>query len=213
MGVSEREKQELRQSILDAAMALFLEYGYDKVSIRNIAERIEYSPGTIYLYFKDKDDIFFSLHLMAFEKLWESMTQSAGIPDPLERIRSIGHTYLDFAIQNPDLYDLMFILRDPMNALDPACIWEEGCKSYDFLKDAIVEAMNNGQLPTSDPDVVSISAWAIVHGLASLHIRNRLKMFEDKVLSELIHQCVDQWMLMLRCAGCHPHPLGEKAAT
>ena len=55
MGVTERkerERQEMRQRILDAAQQVFVEEGYEKASIRNIAERIEYSPATIYLYFK-----------------------------------------------------------------------------------------------------------------------------------------------------------------
>jgi AcrR family transcriptional regulator len=58
----ERQKEELRGKILEAAKALFIERGFEETSIRNIAEKIEYSPTTIYLYFKDKDDIFYSLH-------------------------------------------------------------------------------------------------------------------------------------------------------
>ena len=61
----EREKKEMRQAILDAALTLFREKGYDAVSIRNIAEAIEYSPATIYLYFKDKNEIFFALQYEA----------------------------------------------------------------------------------------------------------------------------------------------------
>jgi AcrR family transcriptional regulator len=71
MGIVERrqrEKQQMRRQILDTAMDLFIENGYEEVSIRRIADHIEYSPATIYLYFQDKDDILFVLHEEGFEK-------------------------------------------------------------------------------------------------------------------------------------------------
>lgn len=73
MGVAdrkEREKEEMKTKILEAAKKLFLDHGFEKTSIRNIAEEIEYSPGTIYLYFKDKNELLFALHQEAFQGLW-----------------------------------------------------------------------------------------------------------------------------------------------
>lgn len=67
----QREKEEMRALILDAARKIFLEKGYEHTSIRNIAEKIEYSPGTIYLYFKEKDEIFHALHEEGFRRLLE----------------------------------------------------------------------------------------------------------------------------------------------
>ena len=69
MGISdrkEREKEEMRRRILESAKKLFLELGYEKTSVRAIAEDIEYSPATIYLYFKDKNELLFALHQEAF---------------------------------------------------------------------------------------------------------------------------------------------------
>jgi AcrR family transcriptional regulator len=71
MGISERkerEKQEMREKILLVATEMFIEEGYDKTSIRKIADKIEYSPATIYLYFKDKDEIFHAIHDKGFDK-------------------------------------------------------------------------------------------------------------------------------------------------
>ena len=73
----QREKEEMRQLILEAAKKIFLEKGYEQASIRNIAEVIEYSPGTIYLYFKEKDEIFHELHEQGFRKLVEYMSPAA----------------------------------------------------------------------------------------------------------------------------------------
>ena len=195
MGITERkerEKQELKQHILDAAMALFMEQGYEKTSIRNIAERIEYSPGTIYLYFKDKADIFLELHTMAFEVLFKHLAMTKEIKDPMERLRSLSQMYLKFAIDNPDLYDLMFILREPMEALDHHCGWEEGFKNYDLLRDTVLEAMEKGMIKKEDPDVISLAAWSLVHGLASLWIRKRFKMLPEEAVKPLVFKAADE---------------------
>ena len=69
----EREKEDMRRLILNAARKLFLEQGYEKTSIRNIADAIEYSPATIYLYYKDKNELLFALHEEAFLKLMEEL--------------------------------------------------------------------------------------------------------------------------------------------
>jgi len=111
----QREKEEMRQLILEAAKKIFLEKGYEQASIRNIAEVIEYSPGTIYLYFKEKDEIFHELHEQGFRKLVEYMAPLQFVADPFERLKAMGKVYMDFAIKNKDFYDLMFIMQAPMN--------------------------------------------------------------------------------------------------
>lgn len=78
----EREKEEMRRLILDAALRLFREHGYDGVSIRNIAEAIEYSPGTIYLYYKDKSEIFFALQFEAAALKRDHLLPVANIENP-----------------------------------------------------------------------------------------------------------------------------------
>lgn len=103
MGISERkerEKSEMRELILETALKLFVDKGYDNVSIRKIADVIEYSPGTIYLYFKDKDEIFFELHNQGFVKFYGHQMSIQGIPDVSDRLTAHGRAYLQFAIEN-----------------------------------------------------------------------------------------------------------------
>src|SRR5688572_17792667 len=105
MGVQERkarEKEELRQEILDAARDLFVEQGYEAVSMRKIAERIEYSPATIYLHFRDKADLFDHLCADTFQRLverLESMTREHD--DPLSGLRAGMRAYIDFGLEHP----------------------------------------------------------------------------------------------------------------
>src|SRR5687768_17234721 len=96
----QREKEEMRQLILEAARVIFLEKGYDQTSIRNIAEKIEYSPGTIYLYFKEKDEIFHALHEEGFSRLIEQMQPLRFVENPYERLKAMGRIYMKFAQDN-----------------------------------------------------------------------------------------------------------------
>lgn len=114
MGVierKEREKTEMRELITAAAMKMFLEDGYAKTSIRGIADAIEYSPGTIYLYFKDKDELLYEVQADAYGRLLEVFQKEATSTDPLQKLHQLGRAYINFGLKNPELYDLMFINR------------------------------------------------------------------------------------------------------
>src|ERR1700743_2772451 len=120
MGCAERkekQKMEIRQLILDASMKLFVEEGFDSITIRRIAELIEYSPTTVYLYFKDKDEIFYGLHDLGFEKMQEFNQNLASIQNPLVRLHKMGENYIHFGMENPEYYSLMFINGEPMKKM------------------------------------------------------------------------------------------------
>lgn len=184
MGIAERkerDKMEMRERILEAATQMFLEDGYEKTSIRNIAEKIEYSPATIYLYFKDKDELFFSIHQAGFAILLEEMVDLKNIENPLDRLHELGKIYIEFALKNPEYYDLMFIMRAPVNAIkqkqgDDKC-WE-GESTYDFLLETVEECIEKNMIRSSDAMVTAMYTWSAVHGLVSLTIRERFEMLE-----------------------------------
>ena len=176
MGISERkerEKAELRQLILKGAMEVFLEEGFENTSIRKIADRIEYSPGTIYVYFKDKDEILHELHHLAFDQLMEVMERTSVHEEPIDQVYAIGDSYITFALENPQLYELMFVLRAPMNAIHAECEWEDGWRTYNYFKSVLIRAVEKGQLKPADPEVLCVTFWAAVHGLVSLYLRER----------------------------------------
>src|SRR5262249_4537466 len=106
-----RQKENLRQEILDAARDLFVREGYESVSMRKIADRIEYAPGTLYLYFRDKSEILNSLCEETFAKLhkrMEAIHKDQG--DPLEGLQRGLRTYIQFGLDNPSHYTITFIL-------------------------------------------------------------------------------------------------------
>lgn len=115
MGTKERQQRErdrIRQAILAAARDLFLAEGYRNVSMRKVAERIEYSPAAIYSYFPSKDDIFFELAEEGFRLLAEAgLASVTAIPDPLERLRRGLWAFYEFSKTYPDYFELMFVDR------------------------------------------------------------------------------------------------------
>ena len=116
MGSSERRERErlkVRGKILDAARKLFIQQGYDAVTMRKIAKRIEYSPTAIYIHFKDKETLLRELCAEDFQMLATVFQQVATIEDPVERLRQTGRAYVDFAVRYPNHYRLMFMTPRP----------------------------------------------------------------------------------------------------
>lgn len=185
----ERQKEELRTKILEVAKALFIERGFEETSIRNIAERIEYSPTTIYLHFKDKDDIFYALHQEGFVLLNQYFRVLQNVEDPFERLKAITRAYIDFALENREFYDLMFISRSPMNALTREDEkWEEGNKAFGALIGTVVECQQKGYFAGIDPEILSFTCWSMVHGVCALEIRGRCSIITEENQKELSHK-------------------------
>ena len=169
----ERDRQEMRRLILETAKKLFLKDGFENVTIRKIADKMEYSPATVYLYFKDKAEILYALHTEGFEKLYAEQKKTLSIQDPWQRLRAGGEVYLKFALENKEYYDLMFIMSDTGRLISEKKEWSIGQRSYDVLRDAVRDCIEAGYLQEVDVEVASFTLWSLVHGIVSLIIRNR----------------------------------------
>ena len=188
MGVTERknrEKRNMRAGILNASMKLFLKDGYDKVSLRKIADEIEYSPATVYNYFKDKDEILYSLHNTAFEKFYFELSKANNIKNPLNRLKKLGKLYIDFALNNPKYYDLMFIMRSPIKNVQSEKDWVKGHESFQILRDCISDCIKEGYLRKTNADTAAFAMWSFVHGVVSLIIRKRCVMIPEEYLETI----------------------------
>lgn len=181
----EREKQEMTEMIVQAAREMFLEEGYEKVSIRKVAERIAYSPGTIYNYFKNKDELFHVVHEIGFQELFRRLEALHTIANPMDRLQQMGQVYWEFALEHPDDYDLMFIIRAPMNAEENEKEWLCGFRTFDVLKKTVMDCQEQGHFQHYDPNALCFTIWSTVHGMVTLFIRDRLKMYDDNVRAQL----------------------------
>ena len=172
-----REKEALKMLILKGAKKLFLERGIEQTTIRNIADEIDYSVGTVYVYFKDKNAILHDLHSIGFQELGGYFTELFAIKDPMERLRKMGFTYLKFAMENSEMYDLMFIVKAPMEFIESTEkeAWTEGADTFNALKKTVEECMNEGHFEGHSLEALSFMIWSLVHGMCCLEIRQRTK--------------------------------------
>ena len=178
MGVKERrqrEKSETRDRILDAARELFVAEGYEGVSMRRVAEKIEYSPTAIYLHFADKEELFRELCHQDYARLAAVFQSSVMSSDPIERLRQIGAIYVDFGTRHPNHYKFMFMTVHPPcepDDEDREIMGNPEEDAYAFLKWAVQQAIdaNCFRDEIGDAELISQTLWASVHGVISLNI-------------------------------------------
>lgn len=193
MGIKERKerhKEDLRQRILDAAKVLFLKEGYEATSIRKIASAIEFSPTTIYLYYKDKNDIIYTLQKEGFKVLRTKFSALSNVDDPFERLKAMGRTYLQFSMENREFYELMFIMKEPLEYLQKICgseaeQWDDGVEAFNFLVYTIAECQRSGYFKGHDTKMFSLLVWSTVHGLCALNMHGHITHVVEKHLIEL----------------------------
>lgn len=207
MGVKERkerDKLEMRDKILQSAHKLFLEKGFDQISLRSIAESIEYSPATIYLYFKDKNEIFHALHQQGFGMLNQAFQSLTLIASPFDRLREMGKAYIQFATTNPEVYELLFIRTEPMEHL-ATCMddqWTEGDRAFDVLLHTVKGCQEQGYFVGLDTQNMSMLIWSFIHGLCSLGISKHISHVKEArdnqmVIDEIMNNTYQTFQLML----------------
>jgi len=167
-----REKESLRQEILDAARQLFLKNGFENVSMRQIAEKIEYSPTTIYLYFEDKEALFQSVCEETFAKLERGLAAIArDNPDPVVCLRKGTEAYIRFGLRFPNHYRLTFMTSKPHK---PNVAFQfsgmPGERSFQYLLEVISKGIEEKKFRNSDPMLLAQTAWTAMHGITSLLI-------------------------------------------
>ncbi len=168
----EREKQGVRQVILDGARSIMSERGYEGLTMRAVADRIEYSPAAIYKHFADREDLVRALCACDFYDFAQVLLARGDRPktdDPLEPMRAMGHAYVEFARNFPEQFRVMFMTPKPIDQ----DMFERGDPehdSYHTLEQAVAVAQAAGHFAGLSAALVAQTAWASVHGVISLEI-------------------------------------------
>jgi len=198
----EREREAVGRAILDAARELFVTYGYQEVSIRKIADKIEYSPAAIYGYFPSKDDIFFALAEEGFRLLFSYAREQERPPDedPSERLRRMFWRYYQFSKEHSEYFALMFIDRSVPRIRDH---WDRfgfvGQMKHDMVS-RVQEAIEAGACPAdTPPHTVFRLLLTAAHGAATLRLCDRLAPGEDGDM--LARASIDAALLGLRAGA------------
>ncbi len=179
MGIAERkvrQRLDLKQRVLEAAEELFVKDGYRNVSMRKIAEKIEYSPTTIYRLFRNKADVMDHLIAEGYSGVYRRYEEIlAHRPDsPLETLNQIITEYVAFALENPNHYELWFATSE-IRVEDDQLRMRHGEASYRVYHtwlDRIDECKAEGLLPDRDRLALFQLIWGTVHGMISLRIHH-----------------------------------------
>ena len=168
-----RERQETRQAILDAARGMFVRNGYEATTMRGIADAVEYTPTAIYHHFKNKESLLTELCSCDFRALAQSFLRIGRVADPFERLAKIGEAYVEFAETHPMQYQLMFMTVQPEGFTTTGIEkGDPGDDAYAFLRQTCADLIASGKLRPvlNDPDALAQIFWGTMHGIVSLRI-------------------------------------------
>jgi len=207
MGIAERrerEKEALRTRIVEAARDIVSEEGLDALSMRAIAQRAEYSPATIYLYFRDKDALLREVIHAGFERMGdyvrEEMEEVGTTASPGEQYRALGRGYVRFAIENTAYFRVMFELPTVahLDCMPEDCLAgvDSGVLRRDFGETMVQRAIEEGYFQMPDARRGTLVGWGLVHGLTSLYLSGHLA--EEVTSHGDFLDLVEEAMAMLR---------------
>ena len=169
-----RERDQLRAKILESAQQIIHEEGYQALTIRKIATRIEYSPMALYNHFADKTAILVALARNVFARLEEALPKPG--KDPLVTLRKVLLAYIEFGLEHPDEYQLVFMTCIPgQTPATPQTKAEEvpdhtgGRQAFERLLRSVEACIGTGKV-TGHPFQIATALWAGIHGAVSIQI-------------------------------------------
>jgi len=183
----ERQKAELRDQIVAAAGAIIAREGFAALTMRKIADAIEYSPATLYLHFASRDEIALELVRSGFEALVHHMAPAATEPDPLVRLHAIGRAYLDFAQAEPQTYRLIFMederFASPIMMQLKSDETNPGDTAFDLLLTTVHELIDRGVFRSLPAETIAALLWSSLHGIAALKLSCSQYPFEGDIVA------------------------------
>ncbi|MFZ6014492.1 MAG: TetR/AcrR family transcriptional regulator [Bacteroidota bacterium] len=193
MSIAERkakEKEEMTKHILDGARRVFLKNGYERSSMRNIADEINYSPGTLYFYFKDKGQIFHKLYEEGFRLLLSKGRVLENVEDPFERLKASGKSFIQFAIENRDYYNLMFLVEETGEYKKKG--QNLAGEAIEHFRTTVKACQDQGRFKGMNTDYLTFMILSSLHGICALFCKDRTRNFKEHTTEELMthgYQC------------------------
>jgi AcrR family transcriptional regulator len=202
--LTDQDIADFRAELCRVATERFARFGYEGVTMRQLAEALGCSPKTPYRYFKDKADILATVRADAFARFSAALEEAAASSaEPIERARRVGGAYLKFALANPHAYRIMFEIDEPIDD-SHADLAREARRARQFITRQ-AEEMAKAGLIAVDPELFGWSMWASLHGLVMLHQAGMLHDGPDyETLSGF------QGGLMFKGAAGPPRKRGKK---
>jgi AcrR family transcriptional regulator len=181
--LSEADVADFRERLCEAAERLFAEKGLDGVTMRQLAAELGVSPMTPYRYFRDKEDILAAVRAGGFNRFAEALevARERTPGDARAKSTAVGEAYLDFALQHPNTYKLMFDLNQPHEADYPELV-EAGDRARATMSAYVEDLLAEGEL-AGDPQQIGMMFWAATHGAVVLELAGKLPQGAARTLA------------------------------
>jgi AcrR family transcriptional regulator len=191
-----REQHERRAHILEAAYAIAMEQGsWRKITVRAVADRIEYTHPTIYESFPNKDAILRELLALGFAQLHDALQTASPSEHAPDRLHAIAEAYWRFAFREPVLYDLMHTLDGvPFGTPDTP---SAARAAFAVLRDAVAAVLPADTAQQVDLDGETDLLWSTLHGLLTLTLSGRMAHGYDRA-TQLLQRAIDNLVLALQ---------------
>lgn len=184
---------ELRELILHASTELIEHHGLAGLSAREIARRIDYSPGTLYNVFDNLDDLVLTIEGRLLDRLSEELGAIAqSTTDPRERVHRLAGAYIKFTHANPKLWNLLFEHHLPAGHDVPAWYQQKLEELMSRVEDALTPLVKS-----NDPQALKRAArvlWAGVHGITSLSTADKLSIISTDAAGALVDDLVRTYL-------------------
>lgn len=197
---SQKEINQIKLHILNEALILVVKDGYENLTMRKLASRLGIAAKTIYNYFSSKEEIYIQIRMDGFSKLYEVLeVESQNAPTPLQRLHRASHAWVNFGIENPNYYDIMFTFFTPKardffgTELEPEAQIElaNAFKVRDYLLSVIEEVSSAYSVFTNGDQTKRLLQWiTAMHGIVSLHNSTILSYLDDNptdAIEDVVH--------------------------
>lgn len=198
----EEEKERRRQEILDAALKLYAEHGWDAVTMDQVARQARLSRALVYVYFKDKDELLYAIAELAMtDMIRRFRAASARHAKGLDQAEAMGRAYIDFARETPHFFDACSRFQGHVSETERGP-HENACNAANqeihvILRESLERGFEDGSIrrDIGNPDTICVALWAFTHGLIQLSMS---KANEIGMLGVGIEQLREQSIAMLR---------------
>jgi AcrR family transcriptional regulator len=169
-----------RERILSSACELYLRDGLDGFSMRKLARAVGVTAPALYRHFPSKEAVLLDVVREAYQRFSQHLYRALEGRTAAERFFLAGQGYLDFALENPRLYDMLYASPDQMGCMGlPPEVEAQACAVGQFWNDRVRECMDDGLLRRGDPRDASVTLWGHAHGLMALYLRGALRIDES----------------------------------
>lgn len=186
----EQEQNSLKERLLESARKRLLSEGYRNFSLRKIARDAGVSATSIYLHFDGKDHLVHTLMDETIQRLNDSLEKSVqGVSDPLQKLEILAHKYVEFALQNPREYQIIYMVSSDEMSRYPKEKFRKARKGYEIVTRTLQEGVSQKLLDEERPRIAAYTFWAQLHGVMSVVLSKRLDTRIDQ--KEFIEQAID----------------------